>query len=60
MPILTKDEAYALLKKVLSYSKADECEVNLGGTDSGNIRYARNAVSTSGKVSQTQLVVTSA
>ena len=24
MPILTKDEAQALLKKVLSYSKADE------------------------------------
>jgi hypothetical protein len=40
--ILTKDEAQALLKKVLSYSKADECEVNLSGTDSANIRYARN------------------
>jgi predicted Zn-dependent protease len=60
MPILTKDEAQALLKKVLSYSKADECEVNLSGTDSANIRYARNSVSTSGKVSQSQLVVSSA
>jgi predicted Zn-dependent protease len=60
MSILTKDEAQALLKKVLSYSKADECEVNLNGTDSANIRYARNSVSTSGKVSQTQLVVSSA
>ena len=60
MPILTKDEAQALLKKVLSYSKADECEVNLNGSDGGNIRYARNAVSTSGFVSQTQLVVSSA
>ncbi|MBA4144576.1 MAG: peptidase C69 [Azospira oryzae] len=60
MPILTKDEAQALLKKVLSYSKADECEVNLSGTDSANIRYARNAVSTSGKVSQSTLVVSSA
>ncbi len=60
MSILTKDQAQALLKKVLSYSKADECEVNLNGTDSANIRYARNSVSTSGKVSQTQLVVSSA
>jgi predicted Zn-dependent protease len=60
MPILTKDEAHALLKKVLSYSKADECEVNLTGTESSNIRYARNAVSTSGGVSQTGLVVSSA
>lgn len=60
MPIMSKDEAQALLKKVLSYSKADECEVNLNGNDSGNIRYARNAVSTSGRVSQHQLVVASA
>ena len=57
MAILTKDEAQALMKKVLSYSKADECEVNLNGTERGNIRYARNSVSTSGKVSQTQLAV---
>lgn len=60
MPIMSKDEAQALLKKVLSYSKADECEVNLSGNDSGNIRYARNSVSTSGRVSQHQLVVSSA
>jgi predicted Zn-dependent protease len=60
MPILSKDQAQALLKKVLSYSKADECEVNLTGSDGGNIRYARNAVSTSGIISQSQLVVSSA
>lgn len=60
MAILTKDEAQALLKKVLSYSKADECEVNLTGNIRGNVRYARNAVSTSGSISQLQLVVASA
>jgi predicted Zn-dependent protease len=60
MPILTKEETKALLKKVLGYSKADECEVNINGSDGGNIRYARNAVSTSGGVSQTSLVVSSA
>lgn len=59
MPILSKDEAYNLLKKVLNYSKADECEVNLNGNDNGNIRYARNAVSTSGRISQSTLVVSS-
>ena len=59
MPILTKDEAQALLKKVLSFSKADECEVNISGSDGGNIRYARNAVSTSGGVSQSELVIQS-
>ncbi len=59
MPILSKEEAQALLKKVLSYSKADECETNINGSDGGNIRYARNAVSTSGGVSQNSLVVQS-
>jgi len=29
--ILTESEAKALLEKVLKYSKADECEVNLSG-----------------------------
>src|SRR6187551_1413081 len=60
MAILTKDEARALMQKVLSYSKSDECEVNLNGTDSGNIRYARNSVSTSGRISQSTLQVASA
>lgn len=60
MPILTEAEAKALLTKVLSYSKADECEVNLSGSDGGNIRYARNAVSTSGAVTRSTLVVSSA
>lgn len=59
MPILSKEEAQALLKKVLAFSKADECEVNLYGSDSGNIRYARNAVSTSGGISSTTLIVQS-
>lgn len=59
MPLLSKEEAQALLKKVLSYSKADECEVNLDGSDGGNIRYARNAVSTSGEISRNNLVVQS-
>lgn len=59
MSILNKDEAQALLKKVLSYSKADEIEVNLSGQNGGNIRYARNAVSTSGGISSSSLVVQS-
>lgn len=60
MAILTKDEAHALLKKVLSYSKADECEINLSGGSTNNIRYARNTVSTSGQIEQRSLVVSSA
>ncbi|MCC9167342.1 TldD/PmbA family protein [Pontibacter harenae] len=48
MAILTKEEAQAILKKALGYSKADECEITLNGNTGGNIRYARNEVSTSG------------
>ena len=59
MAILSKEEAQAILKKVLSYSKADACEVSLGGSDGGNIRYARNAVSTAGQISVMSLAVSS-
>ena len=48
------------MKKALGYSKADECEINLNGSDGGNIRYARNAVSTSGYISQTTMAISSA
>ncbi len=57
--ILTEAEAKAILQKVLSYSKADECEVNLSGDERGNIRYARNEVSTSGSLVNQNLVVQS-
>ena len=60
MALLTKEETRTLMQKVLNFSKADECEVNLNGTDRGNIRYARNSVSTSGRVSQSTLAVASA
>jgi len=59
MPILTKEEAQTLLKKVLAYSKAEECEVSLNGSEGGNIRYALNAVSTAGDISTVSLGVTS-
>jgi predicted Zn-dependent protease len=59
MPILSKEEAQTLLKKVLSYSKADACEISLGGTEGGNIRYALNQVSTAGDIGTLGLAVSS-
>jgi predicted Zn-dependent protease len=59
MSIYTKEEAQKLLQKVLSYSKADECVVTLSGSESGNIRYARNAVSTAGEIGRLNLGVSS-
>jgi hypothetical protein len=58
MAILSKEEAKKILEKVVGYSKADGIEANLnGGTDGGNIRYARNSVSTAGEDSNVSLSV---
>ena len=59
MAIYNKEDAKAIMAKALEYSKADGCEVNLSGFDSGNIRYARNTVSTAGAQSNQTLVVQS-
>ena len=59
MAIYTKEEARIILEKALSFSKADTCEINLSGYNSGNIRYARNTVSTSGFSSNQSLAVQS-
>ncbi len=57
MAILSKEEAKTILEKVLSFSKADECQVSLNGEYGGNIRYARNAVSTAGQSNTMGLAV---
>lgn len=59
MAIYTKEEAQQIMQKALGFSKADGCEVNISGSNSGNIRYARNTVSTAGAQSNHQLVVQS-
>lgn len=59
MAILSKEEAKRILDKVISYSKADGISANLGGGNRGNIRYARNSVTTAGEDSNLTLGVTS-
>ncbi len=48
MALLSESEARAILEKTLALSKANECEVTLTGARRGNLRFARNTVSTSG------------
>ncbi len=57
MAILSKEEAKQILEKVISFSKADGLVANLNGNNSGNIRYARNTVSTAGENSDVTLGV---
>lgn len=59
MAMMNKDDAKAILNKVMKLSKAEGCEANLNGSVSGNIRYARNSVSTAGVITDTNLVVQS-
>jgi predicted Zn-dependent protease len=59
MSLYSKEEAQKILEKVVSFSKADGCEVNLTGLEGGNIRYARNSVSTAGENRDAILVVSS-
>ncbi len=59
MAIYTEQQAKELLTKVISFSEADECECNLDGSVEGNIRYARNTVTTAGEVSDVTLAVQS-
>lgn len=58
MAILTKEEAKKIIDKVLAFSKADEMSVAVNGGRTGNIRYARNSVSTSGESTDLSLAVT--
>ena len=57
MAIYTKEEARRIMEKALSFSTADACVINMGGSESGNIRYARNTVSTSGHRSNQTMAV---
>ncbi len=59
MPELTESQARELLDRTLKLSQAEACEVNIGGNRGGNIRYARNTVSTAGATEDLTLVVQS-
>ena len=59
MAILSKDEAQTILKKVLGFSTADECEATLTGRTGGNVRSARNSISTAGASDNVSLAVES-
>ncbi|MBD2767730.1 TldD/PmbA family protein [Hymenobacter sp. BT664] len=57
MPMLTQTEAQDILKKVLSFSTSDDCEATLNGSTSGNVRSARNTISTAGVTDNVSLTV---
>lgn len=57
--LLDRDEAKKLTDKILSYSKADSAEVSLVGSNSQNVRFAVNTVSTCGAIDSIEANITS-
>ncbi|HUO52398.1 MAG TPA: TldD/PmbA family protein [Gemmatimonadaceae bacterium] len=53
---LSRDEAQALAKRTLAFSKADQARVTINAGGSGNTRFAANQVSTAGD--ESDIVVT--
>lgn len=57
MSILTEAQAKAILDKVMAFSTADNTIAQIGGGIQGNVRFARNDISTSGIVDDVELGV---
>ncbi len=58
--MLTREEAQALIARVLAFAKADETQVSVQGGTQTNVRFADNRISTAGTISDTSLVIASA
>lgn len=57
--MLSQTEARQLIAKVLSFSKADECDVTVGAVESANTRFARNSITTSGRATSIAIRISS-
>jgi predicted Zn-dependent protease len=57
--LLSRDDAEAVVKKVISFATADETRVTIGSSASGNMRFAVNQASTSGDSFDTVITVRS-
>ena len=58
--VLSRDQAQALVERVVKMSKADAVQVNVGGGYSANVRFADNRISTAGGVSGANVSIQSA
>lgn len=57
--VMTRDQADALIQRVIKMSKADGIQVNIGGGYSANVRFADNRISTAGGISTANVSVQS-
>ena len=57
--VLTRDEARALVERIVKMSKAESIQVNIGGGYSANVRFADNQMSTAGGITNFTVVIQS-
>ena len=57
--VLSRDEAKALVDRIVKMSKAESVQVNIGGGYSANVRFADNQMSTAGGITNFTVVIQS-
>jgi predicted Zn-dependent protease len=57
--VLTREQAEALIQRVVKMSKAEAVQVNVGGGYSANVRFADNRISTAGGISTANVAIQS-
>ncbi|MEO8294405.1 MAG: TldD/PmbA family protein [Gemmatimonadota bacterium] len=57
--IISRDDAQALLKRIIGFSRAERVEVRVNSGITANTRFAANQLSTSGSVENTSVVIQS-
>ncbi len=57
--MLTESQAYDLANKILSYSKLPECQIFLWESEEAYVRFANNAITTSGFVERRTIAIQS-
>ena len=57
MKKLNQEEAKRICDRVIGFSKADECSVWIDSSHAGNVRFARNSISTAGLTDNMRLAV---
>src|SRR3954470_19851579 len=57
--LMTREEAKNLIDKIISYSKADECNVAVGTSDTANNRFANNSITTTGEAKAIAITISS-
>jgi predicted Zn-dependent protease len=55
--ILTQTEARQLIDRILSFAKAEECQVSLSSSENSHTRYANNEITTSGTAQDFSLTI---